>query len=217
MWKKNVRRTLLATALAGLIGATGTGFAQLSSDRTGANPGDQIRLNLVLPAARGDSLYLAAVLGSSIYFFDESGDVSAYTPGKATPRRRAGGAAGAQTVLEFALPEGIDAAATFYAGFGQSGVDILATPGALDATSLRSLPLDLTPVPGGPAYAANCQSCHDYDPAANINNIQNGKDAAKIKAAIAGNKGGMGQLSYLSARQIEAISYWIQSPRFDCH
>lgn len=208
-------RHLLAVVFC--AGAVGTSLAQLTADRTGANPGDQVRLNLNIAAGRSDNLYLAAQVAGSIYFFDEHGNISAYGPGATTPRRRAGGSAGQQNVLELVVPEGLDAGVTFYAAYGAGGGDILATPGALDMGTLQSVALDLTPIPGGPAYAANCQACHDYDPAANINNIQAGKDAARIKAAIAANKGDMGQLSYLSAREIEAISYWIQSPRFDCH
>lgn len=211
---KTLRRLLVAGMLAGAMGAS---LAQLTADRTGANPGDLLQLDLTLPAARGDSLYLAAALGGNYYFFNEQGDVSAYHPDTPTPRRAAGAAAGRQTVLEFTVPEGLDAPVTFYAAFGQSGADILKTAGALDMSSLKSLDFDLTAIPGGPSYAANCQSCHDYDPAANVNNILAGKSAAKIKAAIAANKGDMGQLSYLSQREIAAISYWIQSPRFDCH
>lgn len=208
-------RQLLAAACC--VGAVGTSLAQLSAARTGANPGDQIRLNLNLGAARSDNLYLAAQLAGNLYFFDEHGNIAAYTPGTATPRRRVGSGAGQQSVLELVVPEGLDAGVTFYTAFGPGGGDILATPGAIDLGTLQSVAIDLTPIPGGPSYAANCQSCHDYDPAANINNIQAGKDAARIKAAIAANTGGMRQLSYLNEREIAAISYWIQSPRFDCH
>lgn len=208
-------RRLLAAALC--LGAIGSSLAQLSAGRTGANPGDTLQLNLNLAAARGDNLYLAAQLGGNIYFFDESGGLSPYVPGAATPRRRGGAGAGRLSVLELAVPEGLDTAVSFYAAFGPGGGDVLATPGALDLGTLQSLSLDVTPIPGGPSYAANCQSCHDFDPAGNLNNIQAGKDAAKISAAIAANKGGMGALAYLGAREIAAISYWIQNPRFDCH
>lgn len=214
MTKQTLRR-LAAAALC--LGAMGSSLAQLSADRSGANPGDTLQLHLNLAAARGDNLYLAAQLGGDFYFFDEAGGLSPYVPGAPTPRRRAGGSAGQQSVLEIAVPEGIDAAVTFHAAYGPGGGDILTTPGAVDMATLRSAVVDLTPIPGGPSYAANCQSCHDYDPTANFNNIQAGRDAAKIQAAIAADKGGMGQLAFLSAREIAAISYWIQNPRFDCH
>lgn len=214
MTSKLTRRLLAATLC---LGAIGSSLAQLSTGRTGANPGDTLQLNLKLAAARGDNLYLAAQLGGNIYFFDEAGGLSPYVPGAATPRRRAGVGAGQQSVLELAVPEGLDATVSFYTAFGPGGGDILATPGAIDMGTLQSVNIDVTPIPGGPSYAANCQSCHDFDPAGNLNNIQAGKDAAKIQAAIAANKGDMGQLTYLSQREIAAISYWIQNPRFDCH
>jgi hypothetical protein len=214
MTKQTLRR-LAAAALC--LGAMGTSLAQLSAGRTGANPGDTLQLHLNLAAARGDNLYLAAQVGGSFYFFDEAGGLSPYTPGATTPRRRAGAGAGRQSVLELAVPEGLDATVSFHAAFGAGGGDILATPGAIDMGTLQSVSLDVTPIPGGPSYAANCQSCHDYDPTANVDNILAGRDAAKIQAAIAADKGGMGALSFLSVREIAAISYWIQNPRFDCH
>jgi hypothetical protein len=214
MFSRFIKRVLTAGLCVGMVGGS---LAQLTSNQTGANPGDYIRLDLNLSAARDDNLYLAAILAGTIYFFDEYGNPSAYSAGMPTPRRQAGGRAGLQNVLELMLPEGLDYPVTFYSAFGQGGGDILATPGALDMNSLQSFGMNLTSIPGGPAYAMNCQSCHEYDPAANINNIQAGRDANVIARAIATNKGEMGQLAYLSQRELEAISYWIQNPRFDCH
>lgn len=221
-FRRPKRRLAVAALCAGLLGAgamgtMGPSFAQLSTDRTGANPGDLVRLDQRLSARRTDNLYLAAQLGGNLYFFGERGDVSPYTPGASTPRRAAGGSAGLQTLMEITVPEGLNMPVTFYTAYGPGGGDILATPGAIDMSTLSSLTVDLTAIAGGPSYAANCQSCHDYDPAANISNIQAGKDAGRIKAAIAANKGGMGYLSSLGVREIDAISYWLQSPRFDCH
>lgn len=214
MLRKFIRRVLAAGLCMGMVGGS---LAQLTSNQTGANPGDLIQLYLNLPAARSDNLYLAAILAGTIFFFDEHGNPSAYSAGASTPRRQTGGSAGLQNVLTLTLPEGLDYPVTFYSAFGQGGGDILATPGGLDMNSLQSVAMNLTSIPGGPAYAMNCQSCHDYDPSANIDNVQAGMDATVIARAIADNKGGMGQLAYLGQREIEAISYWIQSPRFDCH
>lgn len=207
-----LRRGLLAVALAAFAGGS---FAQLSSGRTGANPGDEVRLNLTLPASESRPLYLAATIGSQIYFFNENGMPSLYQPGSATPRRLAAAGAGVNTLLTLTIPEGVSTRLTFYSVFGAPG-DVL-SPGVADVATLQSLPLDITAIPGGPNYAMHCESCHGYDPVTNQDNIQAGKNPQVIRAAIAQNKGEMGSLSHLSSAQIDAIAYWLQSPRFDCH
>lgn len=214
-----LRRGLLALALAGLAGAS---LAQLSTGRTGANPGDQVRVNLTLGAGETRPLYLAATVGPQLYFFDENGLPAAYQPGVPTPRRLASARAGVNTLLTLSVPEGVNTRLTFYSVFGRADVpsavpaDVLA-PGMADLATLQALPLEITAIPGGPNYAMYCESCHAYDPVTNQNNIQAGKDPQKIRAAIAQNMGEMGSLAHLSSAQVDAIAYWLQSPRFDCH
>lgn len=209
----------LLLLLAGALAASAPAFAQLSAGRTGANPGDEIRLQLDSAAARERPLYLAAVVGGQILFFDELGVPRPYQPGTPTPARLRRAPAGSQTLQTLTAPEGWDTTVTFYSAFGRTPSatsDILREDG-IDPGSLQALPLRITPVPGGPTYAAVCQECHGYDPADNTNRIQAGRDADTIARAIARDTGGMRALSHLSRTQIEAISYWIQSPRFDCH
>lgn len=203
------------------LGLAGTSQADLissiSADRTGANPGDQLSINIDLPDTAGNSVYLAAAVGGGLFFFDENGNPSAYQAGKPTPRRFASAGKGRQNALTMTVPDGVSTDITFYSVLGKGGSDILGAPANIAPSSLSAVKLKLTNIAGGPAYAANCQSCHEFDPYTNVHNIQAGKDAAVIKRAIASDKGGMGSLSYLKPAEIDAISFWIQSPRFDCH
>jgi len=66
--------------------------------------------------------------------------------------------------------------------------------------------------PGASLYAQNCADCHGADPANGVNNIQNGADPARIRWAIANNRGGMGFLSgQLSDTDVQAIAAYIAS------
>jgi mono/diheme cytochrome c family protein len=58
-------------------------------------------------------------------------------------------------------------------------------------------------IDGASLYTAKCQSCHGA-----IQPIfsRNARDAARIQAAIDGNKGGMGSLSALTTAEVQAIA-----------
>ncbi|BCX81496.1 hypothetical protein MIT9_P1074 [Methylomarinovum caldicuralii] len=67
---------------------------------------------------------------------------------------------------------------------------------------------------GASLYGANCSGCHSPDPASDRKGVLMGADPARIRGAIASNKGGMGFLAdVLSDADIQAISDFIRSKR----
>lgn len=179
-------------------------------------------------APRTDAGYLAAVIGGSIFFIDESGALRPYRQGEATPKRTNGLGAGWQTLFTYALPEKVELPVTFYSAFGKDNVDLLGTPGALDAASVQGVRVQFWSRAinnerwgdgpnGGTLYNTNCAGCHDGDPVSNRNNINRGRDGQAIRNAIAADKGGMGYLKFLGVAETSAIAEWIKVPTFDCH
>jgi mono/diheme cytochrome c family protein len=89
---------------------------------------------------------------------------------------------------------------------GNYAVTLRVNDGALDSapavitiTAQAAAPV----IDGVALYAAKCQGCHG--PIAPIFN-RNARDAARIQAAIDGNRGGMGSLRTLTAAEVQAIA-----------
>jgi hypothetical protein len=134
---------------------------------------------------------------------DETGALSPYQAGVPTPYRLSNGTPGQHTLFSLAIPTGLVGKADFYAAFGQSGVDILSTPGALDMASIQQVSVTLKEaagaVPDGRSlYAQHCAACHGVNPLYNAERILNGRDTVKTQTAISQDKGGMGYLSFLT-------------------
>jgi mono/diheme cytochrome c family protein len=179
--------------------------------------GQNLSITLDLASARADSGYFALMYGGAIFFLDENGALSPYQAGAPTPRRLARGTQGRHTLFSLAIPPGLTGTADFYAAFGQSGVDVLATPGALDITSLQHVGVTLTAaaasIDGKSLYMQHCAVCHGGNPLANTDNILAGRDAAKTQQAIADDTGGMGYLqSFITDVEHAAIAAWIANP-----
>lgn len=192
--------------------------AQLSASSARVETGAPLTISLNIPAARQDSAYFAALVGGALYFFDEQGAPSPYRPGVPTPRRLAPGVQGGHTLLALNVPAGLAGSVAFYAAFGQAGVDILSTPGALDTGTLQQVQVEIAAASGGAAsgralYQEHCAACHSANPLHNVDHILRGRDAAVTQRAIEGNRGGMGYLSFLSASQHAGIAAWIANPQ----
>lgn len=200
--------------LAGIAAVMTSAFAQLSASGSEVVAGDSLSITLNQPTGRTDSAYLALMFGGGIYFLDENGALSPYRAGAPTPRRLANVAVGRHTLFSLTIPAGLTGTADFYSAFGQSGVDVLATPGALDMSSLQhvGVMLKAATANGKSLYAQQCAACHGANPQGNIDGIRNGSDAARTKLAIAQDKGGMGYLSFLSDTEHAAIAAWIAHP-----
>ncbi len=213
-------RAALALALCGLLGiaaAASSAFAQLSASAGSVSAGQNLTVTLDLANARADSGYVALMFGGGIYFLDENGALQPYQAGAPTPRRLAQGGAGRHTLFSMTIPAGLAGQADFYTAFGQSGVDVLATPGALDMSSLQHVGVTLTAAAasadGKALYMQHCAVCHGGNPLANTDNILAGRDAAKTRQAIVEDTGGMGYLqSFITDAEHAAIAAWIANP-----
>lgn len=204
-------------ALVGAAVAATSALAQLSASGSEVTAGQTLSVTLNLPSARADSGYLALMYGGAIFFLDENGALSPYQAGVPTPRRLASGSRGQHTLFSLAIPSGLTGTADFYSAFGQSGVDVLATAGALDMSSLQHVGVTLkaaasTTPDGKVLYAQHCASCHGVNPLYNAERILNGRDAVKTQEAIIRDKGGMGYLSFLTDAEHAAIAAWISNP-----
>ena len=200
--------------VAGIAAIMTSAFAQLSASGSEVAAGDTLSITLNQPTGRTDSVYLALLFGGGIYFLDENGALSPYRVGAPTPRRLANVAAGRHALLSLTIPAGLAGIADFYSAFGQSGVDVLATPGALDMSSLQHVGVTLTAAAanGKSLYAQHCAACHGASPLGNLDGIRNGSDLTRTKLAIDHDKGGMGYLSFLSDTEHAAIAAWIANP-----
>lgn len=204
-------------ALVGIAAAT-PALAQLSANGSEIAAGQTLTVTLNQQGSRPESAYCAIFFGGSIYFVTETGALSPYQPGVATPRRLASGTVGQHTLFSFAIPAGLVGQADFYSAFGQSGVDVLSTAGALDMTSLQHVVVNLKAATAATAngkslYVEHCAACHGSNPAQNIDKILRGRDAAVTQQAIAQNKGGMSYLSSLTDAENAAIAAWIANPQ----
>lgn len=219
--KKKLRpRYILLTTALGLLGIAATAplaLAQLSASNSEATAGQTLSVTLNLPSGRAESGYFAIMFGGSIYFVDETGALSPYQAGVPTPYRLSNGTPGQHTLFSLAIPTGLVGKADFYAAFGQSGVDILSTPGALDMASIQQVSVTLKEaagaVPDGRSlYAQYCAACHGANPLYNAERILNGRDTVKTQTAISQDKGGMGYLSFLTDTEHAALAAWIANP-----
>lgn len=207
-------------AMLGLLGiaAATAALAQLSANGSEVAAGQPLAVTLNLPASRAESVYFAIMFGGGIYFVDEAGALTAYQPGVATPRRLASGPQGRHTLFSMTIPTGLLGKADFYSAFGQSGVDVLATAGALDMASLQHVDVTLKAATataaanGKSLYGEHCALCHGANPLSNIDKIMLGVDAAKTQRAVLADKGGMGYLSTLTDAEHAAIAAWIANP-----
>lgn len=205
-------------ALLGAAAVATSALAQLSASGSEVAAGQTLSVTLNLPSARNDSGYLALMYGGAIFFLDENGTLLPYQAGAPTPRRLARGTQGQHTLFSLAIPPGLTGTADFYAAFGQSGVDVLATPGALDMSSLQHVGVTLKAAAAASAdgkalYMQHCAVCHGGNPLANADNILAGRDAAKTRQAIVEDTGGMGYLqSFITDAEHAAIAAWIANP-----
>lgn len=204
-------------ALVGAAVVATSALAQLSASGSEVTAGQTLSVILNLPSARADSGYLALMYGGAIFFLDENGALSPYQAGAPTPRRLASGSRGQHTLFSLAIPSGLTGTADFYSAFGQSGVDVLATPGALDMASLQHVGVTLkaaaASADGKSLYLEHCSSCHGSNPTYNVDHILEGRDTAKTRQAIAADKGGMGYLqSFITDAEHAAIAAWIANP-----
>lgn len=212
-WKLRTLGALLGAAIA----AT-SALAQLSASGSEVTAGQTLAVTLNLPSARNDSGYLALLFGGAIFFLDENGALSPYQAGAPTPRRLARGTQGQHALFSLAIPPGLTGTADFYSAFGQAGVDVLATPGALDMSSLQHVGVTLQAAAAASAdgkslYMQHCAVCHGGNPLANADNILAGRDAAKTRQAIVEDTGGMGYLqSFITDAEHAAIAAWIANP-----
>jgi mono/diheme cytochrome c family protein len=211
-WRLRAMGALLGAAIV----AT-SAFAQLSASSGTVSAGQNLSITLDLANARTDSGYLALMYGGAIFFLDENGALSPYQAGAPTPRRLALGTQGRHTLFSLAIPPGLTGTADFYAAFGQSGVDVLATPGALDMASLQHVGVTLTAAAtsadGRSLYLEHCASCHGSNPLNNVDRILRGRDAATTLQAIATDKGGMGYLqSFITDAEHATIAAWLANP-----
>lgn len=216
--KRSVGRRLRAVGgVLAIAAATTSALAQLSASGSEVTAGQTLSVTLNLPSARADSGYLALMYGGAIFFLDENGALSSYQAGAPTPRRLASGTRGQHTLFSMTIPAGLVGQADFYSAFGQSGVDVLGTAGALDMSSLQHVGVTLKAAAtagadGKALYAEHCASCHGVNPTQNMDKILAGRDAAKTKQAIVQDKGGMGYLSFLTDAEHAAIAAWIANP-----
>jgi mono/diheme cytochrome c family protein len=212
-----VKPFVMTLGVLGIAAVATSAFAQLSTNSSEVAAGQSLTVTLNIPGNRAESGYFAIMFAGGIYFLDETGALSPYQPGVPTPRRLASGTQGQHTLFSMTIPAGLVGNADFYSAFGQSGVDVLATAGALDMSSLQHVSVALkeaaSVVPDGRAlYAQNCASCHGVNPLYNAERILNGRDAGKTKQAIVQDKGGMGYLNFLTDTEHTAIAAWISNP-----
>lgn len=210
-------KTLISVALATMLAVAPLSQADnFITNQEILHAGDTLQLTYQADRASDKALYLGAMVGSTLYVFDEQGAAVPYAPGAATPARLPRPAAGTHNLLTFKVPDGFTGDISAYQVLGNAGTDLLA--GNYDGSTLREIKLRfVTGLNGGALYQQHCASCHDADPAANKYNILKGVDASVSSNAIRANKGGMGYLSTLTADEINAITAWIQNPATSCH
>ena len=211
---------LLPLATAAVAFSTAA-YAHLVANKAEAGPGETLTISLHSATARSDAGYLAVQAAGTFWFVNESGALVPYQPGQITPRRMIGATAGQhQQVFSFTVPAGMNLPVTFYSAFGRDGVDLLATTGAVDMSTLESVNVTLkstTTQPIGTAngkslYALHCASCHGANPASGKYNIAAGKSATITKHAVQLDIGGMGFLNFLTDTEHTAIADYIKNP-----
>jgi hypothetical protein len=109
--------------------------------------GTALNLKYQTASTRGDSLFVAAVVGGAqIFFFDENGQAQTYQPGQPTPYRLRSVAANTlNTLVTIDVPAWVDGTVDFYSVFGSGGGDVLANAGALDMSTLEHVSLNAGP------------------------------------------------------------------------
>lgn len=121
-------------------------LAALTVEGTGGT-GTPLSVKFQTALTRGDSLFIAAVVGGDqIFFFDENGQAQSYRAGQPTPYRlRKVTANTLNTLVTLNVPAWVDGAVDFFSAFGTSGGDVLASSGALDMSTLERVSLSAGP------------------------------------------------------------------------
>lgn len=143
-----------AAAAIVLAFSTTSALATLTVDGTGGT-GTALSLKYQTANTRGDSLFVAAVVGGSqMYFIDENGQAQAYQAGQPTPYRlRTVTPNTLNTLMTITVPAWLNGTVDFYSAFGASGGDVLANNfAALDLGTLEHA--SVSAGPKGTAFVA---------------------------------------------------------------